>query len=83
MSREGTRSILDMRKGEWRKRRVESDFVDAVGLNSWVDELGDELLLEILCTLSQLGTQMKRRERITSRKNFFAPTARAFLRAAS
>lgn len=62
-----------------------SYLVDAVGLNGWVNEFGDELAFEVLsnvcfidCYCSYIGSSNR-----TSKKNFLAPTLRAFFSAAT
>ena len=60
------------------------NLIDGISLNCRINEFGDEFALEILdavCLVSMVDAH--RCVQQTSRKNFFAPTARAFRRAAS
>ena len=69
-----------------KKKILGSYLIDTVGLNSWVNEFGDELAFEILSNFfvslivdcSYLGSSNR-----TSKKNFLAPTLRAFFSAAT
>jgi hypothetical protein len=87
MSREGRRSIqITLTPHTVKLRRKTENLVDAVGLNSRVDEFLHELALQILKTSGVCEPPPETESEWvgqTSRKNFLAPTARAFSLAAS
>jgi hypothetical protein len=60
-------------------------FVDTVGLNCWINEFGDEFSLEILYDIVDISLIVgcKSMCLLTARKNFFAPTFKAFVSAAA
>ena len=64
--------------------KCKTNLIDRVGLDGWINEFGNKLALEVLPS-SSIDTCLifVRDGWLTSRKNFFAPTFRAFLRAAS
>ena len=63
---------------------LKTNLVDGIDLNGGVDQLFNEFGLQVLCTFFTISPNSKLgRWTRTSRKNFLAPTFKAFVRAAS